>query len=308
MHAMLASAVLALLSVGVAGAGAAALEPLPEYQQVTGQQLVHPVTPGETLGQIAHRFGMRTELAATVNHLADRNRLRLGQPLMLSNRHIVPAKLRDGLVINLGDLTLYWLRDGAVVESFPVGVGRAAWQTPAGHYSIISRRRDPIWHVPPSIQDEMKEKREAVKKKVPPGPDNPLGKYWLQLSAPGYGIHGTNAPASVGKYTTHGCIRLRPDDIERLYHEVPNDTAVDIINEPIKLARLDSGAILLEAHTGLSEHADRSAAAFLEAIAQSSVADLVDMGKARRVVGDAWGIAIDVSKQGTETRTQSASE
>ncbi|MFI5365457.1 MAG: L,D-transpeptidase family protein [Candidatus Binatia bacterium] len=307
MQATLASAVLALLSVGVAGA--AAIEPPPAYQQVTGQQVVHAVTPGETLGQIAHRFGMRTELAATINHLADRNRLRLGQPLILSNRHIVPAaQLRDGLVINLGDLTLYWLRDGAVVESFPVGVGRAAWQTPAGHYSIVSRRRDPIWHVPPSIQKEMQEKREAVKKKVPPGPDNPLGKYWLQLSAPGYGIHGTNAPASVGKYTTHGCIRLRPDDIERLYHEVPNGTAVDVINEPIKLARLDSGAILLEAHAGLAAHAERSAAAFLEAIAQSSVADLVDMGKARRVVGDAWGIAIDVSKEGTESGTPSPSE
>jgi L,D-transpeptidase ErfK/SrfK len=300
MHAMLASAVLALLSLGLAGADAAALEPLPEYQQVTGQQLVHAVTQGETLGQIAHRFGMRTELAATVNHLADRNRLRLGQQLILSNRHIVPAKLRDGLVINLGDLTLYWFRDGALVESFPVGVGRAAWQTPAGHYSIISRRHDPIWHVPPSIQEEMKEKREAVKKKVPPGPDNPLGKYWLQLSAPGYGIHGTNAPASVGKYTTHGCIRLRPDDIERLYHEVPNGTAVDIINEPIKLARLDSGAILLEAHPGSSEHAERSAAALLEEIERSSVASVVDMGKVRGVLRDAWGIADDVSKTNAE--------
>lgn len=308
MHATLASAVLALLSVGVAGAGAAALEPLPEYQQVAGQQVVHAVTPGETLGQIAPRFGMRTELAATVNHLADRNRLRLGQQLILSNRHIVPAKLPDGLVINLGDLTLYWLRDGAVVESFPVGVGRAAWQTPAGHYSIVSRRRDPIWHVPPSIQKEMQEKREAVKKKVPPGPDNPLGKYWLQLSAPGYGIHGTNAPASVGKYTTHGCIRLRPDDIERLYHEVPNGTPVDVINEPIKLARLDSGAILLEAHPGSAEHAEQSSAAFLDEIERSSVADLVDMRKARRVVADAWGIAIDVSKAGIESRARSPSE
>ncbi len=300
MRVTLASAVLASLCIRCAAAGsaaAAALEPLPMYQEVAGRQVVYTVTPGETLGHIARRFGMTTELAATVNHLADRNRLRLGQRLVLSNRHIVPAKLRDGLVINLGDLSLYRFRDGALVESLPVGVGRAAWQTPAGHYTISSRRRDPVWHVPPSIQKEMQEKGEPVNKKVPPGPDNPLGRYWLQLSAPGYGIHGTNAPWSVGKYTTHGCIRLRPEDIERLFHEIPNGTPVDIINEPIKLARLDTGEILLEAHAGLSERAERSAAAFLDQLEQSSIADLVDMTAARRVVRDAWGIAVEVSKQ-----------
>jgi L,D-transpeptidase ErfK/SrfK len=274
----------------------AAAEPLPVFDRVAGREIVHHVTSGETLGQIAARFGMKLDLAVAINHLGDPNRLHIGQRLLLSNQRIVPTRLRDGLVINAGDLRLYWLRDGAVVETFPVGVGRAAWRTPPGHYRIISRRRDPIWHVPPSIQREMRERGEPVKKKVLPGPDNPLGKYWLQLSVPGYGIHGTNAPWSVGKYTTHGCIRLRPDDIERLYNEVPNGIAVDIVDEPIKLARLDD-TVLLEAHRGTAEHPAESAAAFLERLQASQVADFVDFSAAQQVLRNAWGIAVDISKK-----------
>jgi L,D-transpeptidase ErfK/SrfK len=276
--------------------GDATPQPLPVYHLVTGKETVHAVVQGEILGRIAPRFGMSTQLAAVVNHLADPGRLHLGQRLVLSNRHIVPAALQDGLVINVGDLMLYWLRDGAPVAAFPVGVGRVAWETPAGHYSIVGRRRDPAWHVPPRIQREMREKGEPVKRVVLPGPDNPLGKYWLQLSLPGYGIHGTNAPRSVGKYTTHGCIRLRPDDEERLYQGVSNGTAVDIINEPIKVARWEGDKVLLEAHPSASA---ALRAAFLQRLHESEVAEIVDFAAAQRVVHDAWGIAVDVSSRET---------
>jgi len=278
-------------------------EPLCVYDHVAGQEVVHAVASGETLGHLAARFGMKRQLAIAINHLSDPDRLHIGQRLLMSNRHIVPSMLPDGIVINGGDLRLYWLRDGAIVDTFPVGVGRAAWKTPPGHYKIINRRHDPIWHVPPSIQREMRERGEPVKRRVPPGPDNPLGKYWLQLSVPSYGIHGTNAPWSVGKYTTHGCIRLRPDDIERLYNEVPNGAAVEIIDESIKLARLVGDTILLEAHPGTTEHPSESAAAFLERLAASAVADLVDLAAAQRVLRDAWGIAVDVSKQKAAARS-----
>ncbi len=298
MHMLAATAVLSFwLVLGACGVAGATVEALPVFEQVLGEEVVHEVAAGETLGHIAARFGMQTQLAALINSLADPHRLRIGQRLRLSNRHIVPARLRDGLVINAGDLRLYWLREGEAARAFPVGVGRAAWKTPAGHYRIVSRRRDPIWHVPPSIQREMKEQGEPVKKKVLPGPDNPLGKYWLQLSVPGYGIHGTNAPRSVGKYTTHGCIRLRPEDIERFYNEVPNGTAVDIVDEPVKLARLEGDRILLEAHRGVTGATATSAGVWMDRLRAAGVMDLIDAAAAERVLRDAWGIAIDVSKQ-----------
>jgi L,D-transpeptidase ErfK/SrfK len=277
---------------------AAAVVPLPVYHEVVGRATVHVVTAGETLGAIARRFGISVRLAARINALSDPNRLHVGQRLLLSNRRIVPATLRDGLVINVGDLTLYWLRGGAVVADFPVGVGRAAWETPPGRYRIVNRRRDPTWHVPPSIQKEMREHGEPVKKKVPPGPGNPLGKYWLQLSVPGYGIHGTNAPWTVGKYTTHGCIRLHPDDIERLFKEVPNGTAVDIINEPVKVARLDGQTVLLEAHPGVSGDANADVALWLDRLAASAIAPDVRRAAATRVLRQAWGVAVNVSRRG----------
>lgn len=276
---------------------AATVEPLAVFEQVAGDESIHAVAAGETLGHIAGRFGMKTPLAASINRLSDPHRLHIGQHLRMSNRHIVPSALRDGIVINAGDLMLYWLRDGAVVASFPVGVGRKAWQTPPGRYTIVGRRRDPVWHVPVSIQKEMHEKGEPVKKKVLPGPDNPLGKYWLQLSAGGYGIHGTNAPQSVGKYTTHGCIRLRPDDIERLYNEVPTGTPVDIVDEPVKLARINGDRILLEAHRGPSGTTAESASLYMQRLRAAGVMDQVDAAAAEQVLRNTWGIAIDVSKR-----------
>lgn len=293
------------LALGTRIATAVALDPLPVYQHVSGEEVVHAVAPGETLGHIARRFGVKLQLATIMNKLSDPHRLRLGQRLRLSNRRIVPSNSPDGITINVADLTLYWVREGVVMAAFPVGVGRSTWETPPGHYTIVGRRRDPIWHVPRSIQMEMKEKGEPVKKKVPAGADNPLGKYWLQLSASGYGIHGTNAPWTVGKYTTHGCVRLRPDDIEWLFNRVPNDTTVDIIDEPIKVARLEGDTVVLEAHMSSVRHQEDINAIVEERLQPSGIADLVDLDAATQVLRNAWGVAIDVSKKNPARLAQS---
>jgi L,D-transpeptidase ErfK/SrfK len=286
-----------VMTFGLPTARGATVEPLVVFDQVAGDESVHAVASGETLGHIAERFGMKTQLAASINGLSDPHRLHIGQRLRMSNRHIVPSSRRDAIIINVGDLILYWVREGEVVASFPVGVGRKTWQTPPGHYTIVGRRRDPVWHVPASIQKEMHDQGQPVKKLVPAGPDNPLGKYWLQLSAGGYGIHGTNAPRSVGRYTTHGCVRLRPDDIERLYNEVPTGTSVDIVDEPVKLARVDGDRILLESHRGPRGNTAESVPVYMQRLRASGVMDLVDAATAEWVLRNTWGIAIDVSKQ-----------
>ena len=73
--------------------------------------------------------------------------------------------------------------------------------------------------MPESIQEEMRQAGKEVLNRVPPGPDNPLGKYWIGLSLGSIGIHGTIAPSSVYHFQSHGCVRLHPDDIESLYTE-----------------------------------------------------------------------------------------
>ena len=285
----------ALVTVWATVAAAATSDgPLPVYDIVTGNEVEHAVTAGETLEQIARRFGVRPQVVANFNRMSAPEPLRSGQRLRVSNRRIVPAHVTDGLVINAAELKLYWVRGGTVAAEFPVAMGRQSWETPNGQYTIVGRRRDPVWHVPPSIQREMRQKGQTVKERVPAGPDNPLGKFWLQLSLPGYGIHGTNAPWSVGRFSTHGCVRLRPKDIEWLYKNIPDGTTVDIVNEPVKIARVND-RILLEAHARSPKRGAPSADAVMERLRASEIGPLIDQEAAQRAVRNALGVAVDVT-------------
>jgi L,D-transpeptidase ErfK/SrfK len=195
------------------------------------------------------------------------------------------------------DRTLYWFKERQLMAHFPVAVGRADWETPPGRFRIISRRHKPTWHVPPAIQAEMRERGERVRTRILPGPDNPLGEYWLQLSAGDYGIHGTNAPWSVGKYATHGCIRLRPADVERLFHEVPDGTLVWVIYEPVKVAQLDDGRVLLQVNEDIYNRAQALRDDFAAAAGHAGLADHIDLDRAATVIENAWGIPVDVTRQ-----------
>ncbi|MBI3784086.1 MAG: L,D-transpeptidase family protein [Deltaproteobacteria bacterium] len=268
---------------------------IPVYERITGKEAVHVVSAGETLALIAKRFGTRVKLAASMNSISDPSRLKLGQRLLLSNRRIIPAEWPDGLVVDLAVLALYWIHDGEVIAMFPVAAGRENWETPAGQYTITGRRRDPTWRVPLSIQHEMKEKGETVKTKVPPGPDNPLGKYWLQLSHGGIGIHGTNAPWTVGRYATHGCIRLREADIERLFNEIRNGTRVAIVDDPIRIARLPDGHLMLEAHSTTKKKV--SIATLAQRLQQAGLADEIDSKRVQQALREGWGVAVDVTRK-----------
>jgi L,D-transpeptidase ErfK/SrfK len=215
--------------------------------------------------------------------------------LKVSDRHVVPRRGSDGIVIDIAVRALYWFQKGALRARFPIGVGRTDWATPPGHYRIVGRRQDPIWHVPPSIQAEMRAQGEQVVREVPPGPDNPLGKYWIQLSAPGYGLHGTNAPASVGKYASHGCMRLLPEHVELLYREVRDGTPVDIVYEPVKVARDASGAVYLEVHHDVLGGKRSELPVVLGLLRAVDLAGAVDPVRVEDAVTHAWGTPEDVS-------------
>lgn len=269
---------------------------LPLYSEVRGSDAPYVVRQGDTLQDIARRLGLRLEKAIAMSGLADPHRLRVGQKLPVFARHIVPGGLADGLVINIGEPGLYWLKGGALIARYPVGVGRLGWRTPPGDYHIRSRQKDPVWYVPKSIQKEMKERGEAVKTVVEAGPDNPLGKYFLQLDVPGYGIHGTNAPWSVGRYTTHGCMRLRPEHIEALYHRVPDGTAVRIVNEPVKVAQTADGKVFLEVCEGTIENPPPSSEGLMKLLEEKGLASSVDAEKATRVLRDGWCVALEIGR------------
>ena len=161
-----------------------------------------------------------------------------GTRVTIPAQWILPEAPREGLVLNIPEMRLYYYLPGSRVMTFPLGVGVDGQETPAGSYRIGQKRTNPVWYVPVSIQAEM----EHPRKTVPPGPNNPLGKYWMRLSHTTYGIHGTNNPWAIGRRVTHGCIRLYPEDIAFLYPRVPKDTPVRVIYQHAKVGVRDGKA------------------------------------------------------------------
>ena len=201
---------------------------------------------GDTLGLVAARFGLEAPVLARDNGLKPNARLKPGDTLEVDNRHIVPAGYDDGIVVNLPQRRLFLFRNGALKHSYPVAVGSGGWKTPVGDYTVREMEVDPSWEVPKSIQAEMRQKGKPVLTRVAPGPDNPLGSRWIGI-LPSIGIHGTNAPSSIFKYSTHGCIRMATEDVEHLFEQVAKGDRAVIIYEPV-LAAKDGGDVFVEVH------------------------------------------------------------
>jgi L,D-transpeptidase ErfK/SrfK len=166
-----------------------------------------------------------------------------GRKIVLPTAHLLPAAPREGIVVNLADLRLYYFKAGALLMTAPIGIGREGYKTPMGVTKIVKKQKDPTWYLTPAERADHPELPAAM----PPGPDNPLGAYALRLAWPSYLIHGTNTPDGVGQWTSRGCIRMYPEDIERLYRIAAVGTKVRIVDQPLKLGRRE-GELFLQAH------------------------------------------------------------
>ncbi|MFQ2123156.1 L,D-transpeptidase family protein [Aeromonas jandaei] len=179
-----------------------------------------------------------------------------GTRLTLPTQMLLPDVPREGIVINLPELRLYYFPKGKQeVIVLPIGIGDIGRETPEMTTTIIEKTPDPSWVPGPMVRKSWLEQQGiSLPAVVPPGPDNPLGKFAMRL---GYGkrdylIHGTNKDFGVGLRVSAGCIRLRPDDIEALFKMVPIGTPVRVINQPVKVAIETDGRRWLEVHSPLS--------------------------------------------------------
>jgi L,D-transpeptidase ErfK/SrfK len=216
---------------------------------VVGAEFDYKARRGDTLAAVGARFGVDADSLARQNRLSPKARLRPGAVLSIDNRHIVPSTLENGILINLPQRLLFHFEDGHLVAWYPVGLGQpGSWQTPSGSYKVVRLEENPVWNVPDSIREEMRRKGERVRSRVLPGKDNPLGKHWIGLSLTCCGIHGTIAPRSVYRFESHGCIRLAPQHAKELYSRVAVGTPVEIIYEPVLMARDAYGNVFLEVH------------------------------------------------------------
>lgn len=263
--------------------------------RVTGELTTHLVAPGETLKTIAARVGVDASTLALDNRLSRATRLTAGQLLQVDNRHIVPSGPEPGtMVINIPQRMLFYLEgSGASITGLPVAVGQRTWQTPSGAFTIVAREEDPTWDVPTSILEEARRAGRSLPKAVPPGPNNPLGRFWLGLSIGGVGIHGTNTRSSIYGAVTHGCIRLHPDDIAWLFPRVPVGTRGRIVYEPVLLAA-DDGDVFLEAHPDVYRRAARTLKAIRLLASTAGLNDHIDWTRAEEVLAARHGVARSV--------------
>ncbi len=229
----------------------------PEGTDVVGQLQVARARYEDTLPDIARRYSLGYEEIVAANPGIDPWLPGEGTEILLPTAFVLPPVERRGLVLNLAAMRLFYYPEPAQgqpaeVITYPIGIGREGWETPLGEFHVIEKREKPTWTVPASVRKEHAEAGDPLPAVVPAGPDNPLGDYAMRLSLPSYLIHGTNQPWGVGMRVSHGCVRLYPEDIARLFPSVPKNTPVVIINEPY-LAGWRDGQLYLEAHVPLAE-------------------------------------------------------
>ena len=266
------------------------------YHLTTGGAITRVVAEGETLASLGARHGVSPSALARDNGLKAGAKLKPGQELRIDNAHIVPHRPDVSLVLNVPQRMLFWQGGDGTAIGYPVAVGRPDWRTPRGPFTVLIKEQDPTWDVPASIQREMQQRGQRVITRMPPCPENPLGEYWLGLSLPGVGIHGTPTPGSIYRAVTHGCIRLHPDDVRDLFPRVEAGAAGMSLYEPVLLAQVD-GQVLLESHPDIYGLGPRSPLPLIRrAAAASSWTDLIDWSEVEAVLRRRDGMARVISR------------
>src|SRR5690606_26691465 len=232
-----------------------------------------------------------------------------GREIVLPTQFVLPDAPREGLVINLAQLRMYYFpkpKDGEPhkVITHPIGIGKVGWSTPVGTTKVTAKAKNPTWYPPASVRKEHAEAGDPLPSKVPPGPDNPLGTHMMKLGWPSYLIHGTNKPYGVGLRSSHGCVRFYPEDIGRLYDMVPIGTKVTVVNQPFVFG-WQGDALYVQAFPVLEDD-EREHPNAAEALLNAAISDemwqqvkehgaVLDLELIDRIVSDPRGIAIPVS-------------
>jgi L,D-transpeptidase ErfK/SrfK len=226
-----------------------------------------------------------------------------GKKITLPTMHLLPNGPHEGIVVNIAEMRLYYYpHKDAVPETYPIGIGEAGSETPSGTTRVTRKEPNPTWY---RTKSEIAAKPWAPKI-VPPGPDNPLGAYALHLGWPSYLIHGTDDWRGVGRRDSRGCIRMYPEDIERLFREVSVGTKVTMVNQPVKFAWID-GQLYIEVHPtpkqadqlemeNTDDFEDPVGLSKTILAAAGNAADRLDWEAIRRAAKDRNGIPIAITR------------
>ncbi len=262
----------------------------PQALTLVGHVQHYRIKKGDDLLELARHFGLGySEIGVMYRHW-DPFLPPVGAEMTVPTLWIVPDNRGKQIVVNTGEMRLYYfVKNGAQVYTFPIGMGVLDFKTPSGSFRVIEKKVNPAWHIPKSLQAKY---GMAV---MPPGEDNPLGEYKLTLSWGDYGIHGTAMPLGVGRLVSHGCTRMYPEHIKKLFAMVPVGTTVEYIYEPAKIGFRD-GHIYLSVHEDVYYKIRSMILHVLNLLEQRGIADLVDMRKVMKTVEEQNGMPVDITK------------
>jgi L,D-transpeptidase ErfK/SrfK len=226
-------------------------------ETVVGEVKQYRIRKGDTLMDLARLYGLGYNEVVEANPGLDPWVPPVGAVVLLPTQWVLPCCSYSGIVVNIPEMRLFYFKRGGAtttVYTYPVGLGRDDWRTPTGSFKVSGKTVDPQWNIPESIRKEHIEERDDPRTFIPGGdPDNPLGHYRLELTLPMYRIHGTNIPWGVGMQVSHGCVRLYPEDIERLFRIVPIGTPGEFSYQVVKVGKRN-GAVFAEVHEDIYGH------------------------------------------------------
>jgi L,D-transpeptidase ErfK/SrfK len=265
----------------------------PGDQEVIGMVRNDMVREGDSLVELARRYDVGFNEIAAANPELDPFVPQNGATMTVPTGWIVPRAVEPGaIVINLSEMRLYYAfrtKGARLLVTFPIGIGSEGAETPPGEYRVIEKTVNPDWHVPPSVKKE----KPWLPPVVHPGPDNPLGSHAMRLSEWSILIHGTNKPWGVGRMVSHGCIRLYPEDIPRLFQLVKVGTKVRVVREPVKVG-MRGGRVYLEVHRDDEVKLDYLTEAN-RLLADRRLLERTDPAKLNAAIVEGRGIPIDIT-------------
>lgn len=272
-------------------------------QGVVGSLMALQLQEGDTFPDVARHYGLGFEEIAAANPGIDSWVPKNNSKALIPVQFVLPRAPRKGMVINLAAMRLFHFpaaSGGTEVITYPVGIGKEGRSTPTGPLSIMRKKEHPTWYPTATIRNDHSRKGDPLPAAVSPGPDNPLGDFALYLSRQPYLIHGTNKPYSIGWRASNGCIRLYPENIERLFPTVPVRESVLIVNQPY-LSGWHDGVLYLQAHRPQEELSEKLLQKRVRgelAKIEADKAHPLDWAKIDRILEEARGIPIPISAKG----------
>jgi L,D-transpeptidase ErfK/SrfK len=270
-------------------------------QQTTiGASSTHLVRKGDTFLDLARQYDLGYNELVAANPTVDPWLPAVGTNLVIPSEWILPAGTREGFVVNIPEMRLYYYlpashgSDASTVVSYPVGLGRQEWRTPKADFRVRGKTKNPVWVLPETVKVERIAEKGFAEEFIPGGhPDNPLGRHRIELTLGAYAIHGTNKLWGVGMQVSHGCVRLYPEDIAALFPLAEVGAKGRFDYQPVKIG-VRGGRVLVEVHEDIYGHTPwlwLEAQAVMQA---SGLQQYIDQAKLQAAVEAAAGIPTDV--------------